>query len=80
MAALCAALPFEGFVLGTTAGWWRQEVEWCSSFVSMTPNLGGMAQRDLGDGCAKKSSRRAGAPLGAVVASMASLMRGFTSV
>jgi hypothetical protein len=55
-------------------------VEWCSSTASTTPSLGGMAQRGLGDGCAKMNSRRADAPSGAVVASMASLVRGFASI
>jgi hypothetical protein len=46
----------------------------------MTPSIGGMAQRCLGDGCAKMNSRRAGAPFGVVVVLMASLVRGFASV
>jgi hypothetical protein len=77
---LCVALPLEGIVLETVTGWWKQEVEWCSTTVSTTPSLGGMAQRGLGDGCAKMNSRRADAPSGAVVASMASLVRGFALI
>jgi hypothetical protein len=80
MAALCVALPFEGIILGTAAGWWKQEVVWCYSSTSKMPSLGGVAQQGLGDGCAKMNSRRAGAPFGVVVASMASLVRGFASV
>jgi hypothetical protein len=55
-------------------------VEWCSSTVSMTPSLGDVAQRGLGDGCAKMDSCRVGALFSVVVASMASLVRGFDSV
>jgi hypothetical protein len=47
MAKLCVALPLEGIVLGTSAGWWRQEVVWCLSSASMTPSIGGMAQQCL---------------------------------
>jgi hypothetical protein len=60
MAKLCVALPLEGIVLGTSAGWWRQEVVWCLSSTSMTPSIGGMAQQCLRDGCAKMNSRRGG--------------------
>jgi hypothetical protein len=55
-------------------------VEWCSSTASTTLSLGGVVQRGLGDGCAKMNSRRAGAPSGVMVASMASLVRGFASI
>jgi hypothetical protein len=47
-----------------TAGWWRQEVDWSAS--SMLTML--------------IDSRRAGAPFGAMVASMADMVKGFTSV
>jgi hypothetical protein len=49
MATLCASLPLEAIAIGTIAGWWRQEVEWCSSTASTTPSLGGVAQRGFGD-------------------------------
>jgi hypothetical protein len=55
-------------------------VEWCSSTVSMTPGLCGVVQQGHGDGCAKMDSRRAGALSVAVVASMASLVRGVALV
>jgi hypothetical protein len=61
MVALCVALPLEDIVLGTVARWWKQEVEWCSSTASTTSSLGGVAQRGLGNGCAKMNSRRVGA-------------------
>jgi hypothetical protein len=80
MATLSVALPLEGIVLGTDAGWWRKEVEWCSSSAPMTLSLGGMAQWGLGNRCAKLNWRRAGALFGAMVASMASIVRGFASV
>jgi hypothetical protein len=55
-------------------------VEWCSSIASMTPSLGGVVQWGLGDGCAKMDSCWVGTLSGAMVASMASLVRGFASV
>jgi hypothetical protein len=57
MVTLCVSLPVEGIVLEIVAGWWRQEVEWCSSTASMLPSLGGVVQRGLGNGCAKMNSR-----------------------
>jgi hypothetical protein len=80
MVMLCVSLPLEGIVLGTIAGWWKQEVEWCSSTASKTPSLGGVVQWGLGDGCVKMNSHRAGAPSGVMVASMASLVRGFATI
>jgi hypothetical protein len=80
MVMLCVSLPLEVIILGTIVGWWKQEVEWCSSTVSTMRNLGDVAQRGLGDGCAKMNSRRAGAPLGIVVALMVSLVRGIASI
>jgi hypothetical protein len=55
-------------------------VEQCSSSASTTPSLNGVVHQGLGDGRALMDSRRAGEPSGAVVASMASLVRGFASV
>jgi hypothetical protein len=69
-----------GIVLQKVVGWWKQEVEWYPSTASTTPSLGGVAQRSLGDGCAKMNPRRAGAPSGVVVASMPSLVRGFALI
>jgi hypothetical protein len=80
MVILCVALPLEGIVLGTVTGWWKQEVEWCSSTAWMAPSLDGMVRRGFGIGCAKMNSRREGAPSGAVVVSRASLVRGFALI
>jgi hypothetical protein len=70
--------PAWGIVFGAVVGWWRQEVEWCSSSSSMVPGLGGMARRSLGDGRELMDSRRAGAPSRAMVVSIVGLVRGFT--
>jgi hypothetical protein len=74
MVTLCVSLPLEGIILGKVDGWWKQEVEWCSSTASKTPSLGGVVQRGLGYGCVKMNSHRAGAPSGIMVASRASLV------
>jgi hypothetical protein len=71
------ALSREGIVFGAAARWWRQEVEWCSSFTSAMLSLDGVVQRGLGEGRALMDSRRAGVPSSAIVASMANLLRGF---
>jgi hypothetical protein len=62
------------------AGWWRQEVEWFESTMSMTSGLRGVVHRGLGDRHVMMDSRRAGAPPDVVAALMAGLMRRFTSV
>jgi hypothetical protein len=80
MVMLCVALPLEGIILGTVSGWWKQEVECCSSTASTTPSLGGMAHWGLSDRCATMNQRKAGALSGLMVASMASLTRGFASI
>jgi hypothetical protein len=80
MATLCVTVPLGGILLGAGTKWSMQEVEWCSSTTSTTPSLVYVAQRGLGDGRARLDSHRVGAPSGVVVASMASLVRGSTSV
>jgi hypothetical protein len=50
---------------------------WSGLHLSRMPGLSSVAQRSLGDSRALMDSRRAGAPSGAMVASM---VRGFASV
>jgi hypothetical protein len=76
MARFGVALPLGSI----TAGWWRQEVDWSASSMLTMLIFGGMAQRGLGDRHSLIDSRRAGAPFGAMVASMADMVKGFTSV
>jgi hypothetical protein len=80
MGMLCVTLPLEGIILGTVTGWWKQEVEWCSSTAWMPSSLDGMALWVLSNGCAKMNLRRMGAPSGTVVVSMASLVRVFALI
>jgi hypothetical protein len=67
-------------MFGAVAGWWSNEVEWCTSTASMMAGLDGVVQRGLGDGFTLLYSRRAEALSCAMVASMASMVRGFTTI
>ena len=56
-----------------------EKVERCLSTVSTIASLGGMALRDLGDGCVMMYVRRVVALFDIMVASMAGLLRFFVS-
>jgi hypothetical protein len=65
---------------GAVVGWWRKEMEWCTTTTLMTASLGGVMQWSLGDRYASMDSHRKEAPSGIMVASMTRLVRDFASV
>jgi hypothetical protein len=80
MAACGVALPYAGVVFGVDSRWRDLEVERFPSSSSATSTFGGEEQRGFGVGFGLMDSCRVVGPFDAVVASMARLKSGFTSV